>query len=342
MIDPVIDPVIDWALPTFPHEPLDDTLEVLELDEAYLTAVRMGDLRTLETPNRWITGAVHESDGRLVVASQKIGGLHGHQGAPADPKRVRPRPDAQRLTGTWLYAGHWIQHFGHFILESLTTLWPTGLQVEGLVFHRHFGQRPQQTEWQHELLGHAGYGGLPVEIVDRAPVRVERLLVPSRSVIVNGWALEGARDVWQRIVDAVGTGEAGPEKVFVSRHDFNERERAAGRPTRTPERRDERLDRIFADAGFDVVAPETLAVRDQIRLAAGAQVLAGSAGTALHLSAFSPAGTRVIELGDRRSPSSKVPLQRVVDAVCGHPSVFVPFDVPAQQVRDVLRELGVC
>lgn len=334
-------PSIEWALPTFPHEAVDEP-ELLTVDHAVLTRVRQGPLRTVEVPIRWLTGAVHDAEGHLLVASQKIGGLGGNQGAQADPRRVTVRDDVTQLSGTWLYGGHWIGHFGHFFTETLTTLWPdrSTLEVapEGLVFHRYFGRHAGLQTWQLELLDLAGYGDLPIEVVDAAPLRVERLVLPSRSVVVNGWAHPGAREVWQRMADAAGVRPHG-EKVFFSRRAFNERKRAQGKPVRTGDQRDTRLDRVFAEAGFRVIAPEDLPLVEQIRLAGGASVLAGSAGTALHLSAFAPARTRIIEIGDNRSPTVQVPHQRVVDCLCEHPTAFVPFDVPVPHLRRILREL---
>ncbi len=332
-------------MPTFPHEPA-DTQELVEVADACLTPVKQGPIRAIVEPTRWLRGAVHRADGHLVVASQKIGGLHGSQGVQADPNRVPVPADAERLTGTWLYGGHWVQHFGHFFVETVTTLWPDPdirerEDVQGLVFHRYFGKDASTQPWQHELLGLAGYGDLPVVVVDREPHRVDRLLVPSRSVTVNGWAHPGAVDVWRRMADAAGPPASAGNRVFFSRRDFNQALREADKAVRTTARRDQRLDEAFAGAGFDVVAPETLSMHDQIRLAAGADVLAGSAGTALHLSAFAPPGTRVVELGDRRSPTVRVPTQRVIDHVLAHPGAFIPHDVPASQVPEVLAGLGL-
>lgn len=157
---------------------------------------------------------------------------------------------------------------------------------------------------------------------------------------MNAWAHEGARDVWQRMAAAAGPADAGPEKVFLSRTVFNEAQRAEGRAVRTDAERDSALDRVFAEAGFVVITPEALPIRDQIRVAAAAKVLAGSAGTALHLSAFAPAGTRVIEVGDSRSQDVQVPGQLVIDHLCEHPSAFIPYRVPPSDIPDVLQALG--
>ena len=331
---------LHWAVPDFPHQPQDEQRQ-LTVDDAFLTRMSKGPLRTAQPPNRWIRGAVYDSAGALVEASQKTGGLGGNQLAQADPARVRPKGDVRRLEGTWLYGGHWIGHFGHFFTETVTTLWPEDQPVEGLVFHAYFGGDVGIKPWQSELMDLTGYGHLPIRVVDREPVRVDRLVVPTRSVVVNGWAHPGAAAVWDRMVEAAGgPAPGGPTHVFLSRTSFNAALRAADKPTRSTADRDRALDEVFAAAGYAVVTPEDLPVLDQIRLAAGAEVLAGCAGTALHLSAFAPAGTRVIEIGDTRSPDVQVPQQRVIDHLRGHPSAFVPARLEPSEVATALADLA--
>ncbi|MEO9326236.1 glycosyltransferase 61 family protein [Nocardioides sp. C4-1] len=338
-----------WAVPTFPYEPVGGPPELVTVDGALLTEVRRGRLRTVAEPTEWIRGAVHDGDGRLVESSQKIGGLGGAQVAPADPERVparRLRRTARRLEGTWLYGGHWTQHFGHFFLETLTTLWPTlgAGDVAGIVFHNWGHRFRGVSPWQRELLGLAGRGESPFVVVHDDPHQVDTLLVPGRGLVVNGWAWPQARSVWELMAtnaaepDAVRAPGSGG-RVFLSRTSFNDRRRAEGRPTRTDAGRDRALDDAFADAGFAVVAPEQLPLREQLRLAAGAALLAGSAGSALHLSAFAPPSARVLELGDPRSPDVQVPSQRVIDRACGHRSAFVPYDVAAPDLGERLAVL---
>ncbi len=339
-----------WAVPDPPHAPV-DPMGVEPVADALLTPVKRGRLRALARPDQWVRGAVHDAEGRLVLSSQKIGGLGGNQLVAADPERVPPRPKARRLDGTWLYGGHWIGHFGHFFTETVTTLWPDEVALgaplaglEGIVFHSYSNRFRGIAPWQRDLLDLTAYAGVPVEVVDADPVNVDRLLVPTRSVIVNGRAEPEAVAVWRGMAAAAG----GPSvldpagaRVFLSRTAFNEGKRQTEKHVRTSVGRDRALDAVFAAAGFDVVAPETLSIRDQIRLAASASILAGSAGTALHLAAFAPAGVRVLELGDDRSPDVQVPHQLVIDAACHHPSAFVPYDVAPDALPDVLAGLGL-
>lgn len=338
-----------WRVPRAPH-PRSGEMSLTPVDDALLTPVKRGKLRALVTPDRWIRGAVHDARGALVVASQKTGGLGGNQLVAADPERVQPRPRAPRLDGTWLYGGHWITHFGHFFTETVTTLWPGAkhgvdvARLDGIVFHSYSNRFGGIEPWQRELMDLTAYAGVRIEVIDTNPANVDHLLVPSRSVVVNGWAEPEAVDVWRSMAEAAGARselDADGPRVFLTRTAFNVEQRRREKYVRTSAERDRALDEVFAAAGFAVVAPETLSVREQVRLAAGASVLAGSAGTALHLSAFAPAGVRVLELGDDRSPTVQVPHQLVLDSARDHPSAYVPYAVPPDELPEVLRDLGL-
>jgi capsular polysaccharide biosynthesis protein len=314
---------------------------VVTVDDAFLTRVEHGPLATTAPPRRWLRGAVHDAAGELVPSSQKL--CTGENNwVPADPRAVRVVEGVERLPGRWLYGGHWMQHFGHFVAETLTTLWPRE-PVDGLVFHKYLKRPWAEEPWQRRLLELAGHGGLPVRVVDgRAPVRVESLLVPGRAVVAHGWAHPQACEVWDRVASA-HRGRGGPARVFLSRAAHNDvRRQAGGRGAErsTPER-DAALEAHFAAAGFEVARPELLPVDDQLALVADAEVVAGSSGSALHLSAFAPASARVLELGDQRSPGRPVAMQLVIDAACGHQHAFLPGDLPVEDLPSGLAVLGL-
>lgn len=323
-----------WAPAVAAHEPTGDPIELVAVDEALVTPFAAGPLRAEVGPQRWIRGAVHDADGLLVRASQRR--WHGDPLNPvaADPERVPVPDDVRRLPGTWLYAGHWAGHFGHFLLEHLTNLWPdpAGLPpIAGILAHPHPRapdsrpgrrlQTPTLRPWQHDLVALAGHDPDGLRIVHGRGLRVERLVVPSRPVLLKKWAQPEAVALWQRVSDAVGA--RGPHaRVYLSRTRFHADATGAER-ARTASDHDRHLDETFAAAGFAVVHPETLTVAEQVALVRGASVLAGLSGSALHLSVFAAPGTRVLALGDQRAPRRQTHAQVMVDAACGHLTAFV-------------------
>lgn len=279
-----------------------------------------------------MTGAVYDSSGRLVPQSQRLmfeG--DGLRRVPADPARIGRPKAPHRLEGAWVFGGHWMMHFGHFLLETLPNLWPLDSRsADGIVAITH-PERPmpaaegaaltraEPTEPQRELLDLAGLGGLDVMISRRRQVQVERLLVPERPVVIKHWVRPEAVALWRRISAAVGD-RGTARKVLLSRSRFNAAEgRASTGPLRSDPAWDSRLDRAFSAAGFEIVHPEELTIREQIEIVRGAEVIAGSAGSALHLACFAEPGTKVLEIGDDRSEGTERQAnQMAIDAACGH------------------------
>lgn len=330
-----------WQQATGPEPPSGDA-EAVWVDDATITPVRTGRMRVADRDWKWVTGAVYDGAGDLVPQSQRLWARDAFQPAAVDADRVRPAKNAQALDGRWLFGGHWTQHFGHFLVETLTNLWPpSGRDTDGIVALRSayaptpaYGGRglrdAELNSWQRQLLELAGLGGHRVVISRHKPVRVERLLVPERPVLVKHWARPEAVRLWQRMSDAVGERGAA-RKVFFSRSRFNS---VAAGARRTEASWDALLDASFAEAGFEVVHPEDLSIPAQIALVRGAEVFAGSSGSALHLSCFASPGTKVVEVGDRRSGRRSLPTQRAIDAACGHLTAFLPYDD-----REALAEL---
>ena len=97
-----------WQVPTPPVTPPEGPATLELVDDAYLTPVARGEIPALSRPRRWMSGAVYDRTGMLKPASQKV--VNGGPWVQVDRDHVAPRPGARRLTGTWIYGGHWMQH----------------------------------------------------------------------------------------------------------------------------------------------------------------------------------------------------------------------------------------
>jgi capsular polysaccharide biosynthesis protein len=144
--------------------------------------------------------------------------------------------------------------------------------------------------------------------------------------------------VWNRIAEPFRGSGTSPRRVYLSRTAHNTERRLIGHRSASRSssaKHDEALDRVFRQAGFDVVYPETLTLDKQLATVAAADVLASPSGSALHLSAFAPRSAQVLEVGDLRSPDRPMMMQLLIDAACGHQHCFVrgntePYEVAAQ------------
>lgn len=287
---------------------------VQEVPEATLTVFDTGRIPVVKgLPDRFVSGAVYSADGTLVRRSQRVGGWARDHAHSFDPDRLPPDPGpVVELLGTWLYGGTWFGHFGHFLTETVTTMWPQD-PVAGVICHPFWFGR-ERVPYQLEATRLLGFERRP-SVMGRQRVRVQRLLVPDRPYVPNAWVLPAGMQVWDRLREASlrEVPEPGHELVYLSRT-AHERGRAArtGRPSRRGRPNDAEVDEMAAGLGFHVVQPETLSFAEQVALAAGARVLAGPSGSALHLSVFAAAGAAVLELADARDWSHPVLTQQIL------------------------------
>ncbi len=91
------------------------------------------------------------------------------------------------------------------------------------------------------------------------------------------------------------------------------------------------VEAIAAERGFTPVSPETLSIREQIALFAGATMLAGEYGSALHGAVFAAPGTVTCGLrGNSRHPSF---IQSGIGAAMDQHTGYVLGDTPGQTVE---------
>lgn len=328
-----------WSYQDFPLIP-DAELGLRWVDGAVVSRADSGAISwDVPAPRSYVRGAVYTDQGELVEASQRPGGTNGDLVLSVNPRHltveeVKEAAD-HSMRGSWLYAGSWMQGFGHFLVETLPTLWPLLEDeqtdaVQGLVAHRFTSRR--RYAWQDELVRPL-LGDREIHIVDAVPATYERLLVPSRPYRYEAAISPHAAAVWDRVAGLISSGtDTSPALVYLSRTRFVDslpsdapaRARAYSNATE--------VDELFRQKGFAVIYPETMAVADQVALVRDAEVLAGQSGSALHLAAFMRSG-RVIELGDSRTASHLLPTQRAIAAVKKQLIVHVPF--VAGETKDV-------
>lgn len=207
--------------------------------------------------------------------------------------------DAQvHYGGTTLFGGYFINHWGHFLTDNISRLWPlfdgSGTRVDRIVFFKHY---LDVGELRGNFALFVEYAGLKDKIVicDAKTASFERLVIPDRSFDTG--AANYAREhrlVFDKIVNRVLGNEDVQQtggKVFLTRSAFNDREINV-----------DLIDDFFGDNGYDIVAPERLALDEMIRLFARCDEVVSYSGTASHNFLFAPnPDTRFVVL--ERSPS---------------------------------------
>lgn len=331
-----------WKVYPFPRL-ANDQLTSQVVTAAVLSRAESGSVYW-DAPNprrSFVRGAVYDDRGRIVKSSQRKGGMNADMVLSVNPPvlSAREKHEAREhaFPGHWLYAGNWMHGFGHFLVETLPTLWPLAsadADFDGICAHRFNSLRTH--DWQFELAGLLSKSGR-IEVIDDRPATIEHLTVPARAYHYQVAIDPIAQTVWDLVAERATIGAPTPHErpVYLSRTRFQRDQASSGVVTGREFRNAEEVDALFESAGFLVVFPETLSAIEQVRLARSASVLAGPSGSALHLSVFAQPGARVIEVGDARTGSSLVSTQRAISSVKMQPTAQIPYVEGAEGEVDI-------
>ena len=157
-------------------------------------------------------------------------------------------------------------------------------------------------------------------------VRFRRVFVPSQSFCITGkWFGQEFVIPFEKMRENVRIDKVF-DKVYVSRAKLPEHMRTYG---------EEAVQRIFEKNGFHVIYPETLPLSQQVAIIGNARVLAGCAGTALHLALFMKPGGRVIQLNRTSAVRGSATLQAGMCQIKG-----LDFDVVAASTEKIQSRQG--
>jgi len=296
-----------------------------EYQEAFSTPFRIFAPDSISVPqgrehcHAFIAGGIYSREGTLVEAGERPGGRLGDYVSSVNPPRA-PRPRGERIEGHSLYGGHFMLHYGHFITETMSRFWVEEIDRYDQVVFFPFVFANASTElssFHRILLNRVGVSDEKIRFLVDGVV-FDRITVPEALWKVNEHVHWSASRIYRRLGSAVRP-DASPRRskwIFLSR----------GRQLRQRHPRRKRIEGIFRRAGFTIVYPEDLGFPEQERLYAGAEILAGFAGSAMHNCVFCESGTLLIEIGDERTPNGFHPMQEMANAVSGVVPVHFPFE----------------
>jgi capsular polysaccharide biosynthesis protein len=253
---------------------------------------------------------IYDRDGFLLRQAAVMWGpdLHLIGQSPSRPA-LRPKATAD----TFVYGGVIFEHFGHFILSSLSRLWPFAdpflrASLEGCPILFHAPSAP--GHWFR--LGHVAelLGGLELPESRFArfeePTLIRRLIVPGPSLV----EMSHAHPQFARMTQSIGarldrSPDLGPP-VWLSRTELPVGTQGWGNEAA--------LQEVLLRFGVEIVHPERRSLAECVRMFAGRPVMAGTVASAFHAALFCAAPAPMVML----SPSPEVnPSFGMVDAVAG-------------------------
>jgi len=236
-----------------------------------------------------VAGGLYDVDGKVVRKWPLLCSSHSTRHFPN--KRLQERIALPRIEKA-IYGGCWFSGFGHFLTETLPNLASIADSFgpddpRKIVFHSLHRQDLSEVQAPAQYF------------LERLAIDRRRLLVVNEPLQVGELAMSMPPHPGRYRYDASVAGildrtlqfaqRDGTRRIFFSRSGLNER-----KPRSVHE---QALESMFAELGFDVVAPETLSIEQQIEMVNQAKVLAGVNGSAIHWSLLSTSVETVISLG---------------------------------------------
>ncbi len=219
-----------------------------------------------------------------------------------------PGDVTDRLEGRWLWGGVAYNHFGHFLVESLSRLWAVEDAHDGILFVPRDPAKPQLSGYQADLVQQIA-GDCPVVMVDR-PLQVAHLDVPGPGFGL-GRIAKGTKMFRAHVAAHFGRDIApeGPEDLFISRARLGTAQGGfVG---------EDLLDRRMEDAGYTVFHPETAGIGEQIARYKAARRIVALDGSALHLVAMVARKDQDVAVILRRESGKSSSLRRQLEFFAG-------------------------
>lgn len=269
-------------------------------------------------------------------------GLVASVGAPGQG-RFRLQVDTASITrssGLHYFAGAAFGHFGHFLLEGLSRWWLLALLPEPVRAELRFvlyDEQPLQA-WQLEVLECLGVAAERIVYLTE-PLRCERMIVPAAAYHLHRGASSAQRDTWERIARAFDRG-AGPARVYLSRSRYGRKRALVD---------EAEVEQHFQRRGFVVLHPQELPIAEQVAAVRQAGLIAGSAGSAMYLSAFAHRRARKLIVSPRNFSFRD---DQIIAYLCGGQLAYVlcpqgageghPREMDYRVAADVLEDALEC
>lgn len=228
-----------------------------------------------------------------------------------------------------IYLGVTVKHFGHFLINTLDRAWLLtrpeyrDMPVVMIATHDYANQE------HFKLLQYLGVKSENI-IILRKTTRFKNVIIPDRAFINERYISPDYLDVFRTISDNIGHG-FGYDKIYLSRTKFAKKDFG-----------EEKLERIFENNGYKIIYPETLSIMDQIKYVKDANVMAGLAGSAMHLALFASDGATVAAMN--RTKLGMAPIQIQVNDIKKVRGIYADAGMelyPVQHFSDLSQLVGV-
>jgi hypothetical protein len=190
------------------------------------------------------------------------------------PKSIAKSPPFQRarsrLRGSYLYGGLLIEHFGHFLIESLSRTWALTAHKQLPVVWQCF-PKPKLVKWQIEIFKILGIDHRHFRLISR-PSKVDTVILPDAGFILNDFVHP---DQAEALAAFPFRAPLSGKRIWLSKSKLP--------PDKGKVLNEEEIEARLLARGWSILHPERVSVSEQLGILSDAETVAGFAGSAFHL-----------------------------------------------------------
>lgn len=209
-------------------------------------------------------------------------------------------------------------NFGHFIVEYINRAWcllNEKFQNMKIVIVDEIGCG-KINDYIYVLLGLLNVKPENILLLDKT-TRFRNVFIPTPAFDITAYYTDAYAEMMNKIANEAPKVEAY-DKIYLSRCKMPADRHTYG---------EERIQSIFERNGYKIIYPETLPLAEQIALVKNCKVLAGCAGTALHLALFMKEGGTVVQIKRNNMLVDNADTQYLINMAKGLDSIFVAGSV---------------
>lgn len=234
---------------------------------------------------------VRDASGRLVTESM----ARKNELTVTADKVASLRNEAVPVDGTYLYCGKFWSHYGHFTIETLSSLWPYFIHnLDPNEIKPLYSALNNGTGIKLPYIGTALHRiGIDTKEVHfaKGPRVIEKLIIPVPSARIHNIGQNYLHPAQGRAWSAISKNSQGPanKKIYLSRKLFKDKNK-----DKRPLANEAAVEKLFNSQGFDIIYPEQLSFSEQVEIMQRSKVIAGPAGSNLLNAAYAGDGIDII------------------------------------------------
>jgi hypothetical protein len=172
-----------------------------------------------------------------------------------------------------IFLGALPDHYGHFITEGISRLWPYLDKEKKNLSSIYFSENNHPPFV--EFLNLFGLQNSQINRVD-TPLRFKSILVPEQSIRLHDFYHESYNESIEKILDNIDSIQ--PEKIFLSKK--------AAKYLNGKSIGENSIEKIFSDNNYTIIYPETLSIREFLSTMKSASSVTALSGSSAHNAIF--------------------------------------------------------